>query len=295
MMTYLFLLFPLAAFASDVTVVATVPTLAAVAREIVGDHGKVTSLSTHTQDPHFVDPRPSLVLEVARADLLLLTGLDLEIGWLPVLLTGSRNAKIQPGSIGYLDCSQSVRVLGVPTAAVDRSMGDIHAGGNPHYHADPRAMRSLAPAIAARLSAIDPEHAAIYSANAATFVAALDEKMPVWEAKAAVLRRVEVIDFHRSWPYVEDWLGFHILADIEPKPGIPPTPRHILDVIQLASQNNVRIVLQESWFPSNTAQVVASKIGATLVVLDAMADDRGGQSYIAHIDGLVQSLVGAVR
>jgi zinc/manganese transport system substrate-binding protein len=278
---------------AEVNVVATVPTLATVAREIVGEHGKVTSLSVHTQDPHFVDARPNLALALARADLLLLTGIDLEIGWLPTLLVGSRNSKIQAGSTGYLDCSRHVRLLQVPTTAVDRSMGDIHPGGNPHYHVDPRAMRSLAPVLAERLGQLDPEHASVYTANAQHFVATLDQQIPQWEARAASLKGAKVIDFHRSWPYAADWLGFQIVEDIEPKPGIPPTPKHILHVLEVARAQQVKVILQESWFPSTVSQTVADQAGAKLVVLDAQADFQGGQTYVQHVDELVGALTGS--
>lgn len=277
--------------AKDVDVVATVPSLAAVAREVLGDHGKVQSLSLHTQDPHFVDARPNLALALARSDLLVLTGLELELGWLPPLLTGSRNAKIQPGAPGYFDASQFVSVLQVPTVQVDRSMGDVHPGGNPHFHPDPRAMRGIATALAERLATIDPEDAETFRANAAAFVAKLDQKLPEWQAKAAPLKGAKVIDFHRSWPYVEDWLGFQIVADIEPKPGIPPTPKHVLHVVQLAAENDVHLVIQESWFPDNVAKTVADQAGAKLVVLDAQADFEGGGTYVQHVDALVDALV----
>jgi zinc/manganese transport system substrate-binding protein len=289
----MFLLVVMASVAdAGVNVVATVPTLASVAKEIVGENGKVTSLSVHTQDPHFVDARPNLALDLARADLLLLTGLELELGWLPTLLVGSRNSKIQPGSTGYLDCSQHVRLLQIPTAPVDRSMGDIHPGGNPHYHIDPRAMRSLAPAVAERLAKLDPTNASTYTANAQRFVATLDQKIPQWEAQAASLKGDKVIDFHRSWPYAADWLGFQIVEDIEPKPGIPPTPKHILHVLEVAQTQQVGLILQESWFPSTVSQTVADKSGAKLVVLDAQADFQGGQSYVQHIDELIATLAG---
>lgn len=280
--------------ARDVRVVATVPTLAALAQEIVGEHGRVTSLALHTQDPHFVDARPNLALELARADLLVLTGLELEVGWLPTLLTGSRNGNVQPGAVGYFDASRHVRVLAVPTVAIDRSMGDIHPGGNPHYHVDPRAARSIVPALAERLGVVDPERAGAYQANAEAFTTALDARIVQWQQQAAGLQGQPIIDFHRSWPYLEDWLGFEIVTDIEPKPGIPPTPKHILHVIQIAQERDVELIVQESWFPSNVARTVADKAGAQLLVLDAQVDFQGGQTYTQHIDALVSALTAGV-
>ncbi|HHO53853.1 MAG TPA: zinc ABC transporter substrate-binding protein [Deltaproteobacteria bacterium] len=282
------------ALAKEVHVVATVPTLAALASEVVGDHGEVISLALHTQDPHFVDARPNLALALSRADLLVLTGLGLEVGWLPTLLTGSRNGRIQPGSVGYLDASRHVQVLQIPTSAVDRSMGDIHPGGNPHYHLDPRAARPVVVALAERLGTLDPEHAGDYQLNAKLFLVELDAAIARWQEQAQPLRGIPVIDLHRSWPYVADWLGFEIVADIEPKPGVPPTPRHVLAVIGLARERGVGLVIQESWLPSNVSRTVAEKSGARLLILDAQADFRGGQTYVQHVDALVSALVAGV-
>jgi zinc/manganese transport system substrate-binding protein len=277
-------------------VVTTVPTLAAISREVVGQAGTVTSLALPRQDPHFVDARPNLALELARADALVLTGLELEVGWLPDLITGSRNAKVQPGAPGYIDASQHVTLLQVPQVQITRAMGDIHPGGNPHYHPDPRAARAIALALAERFAAISPADAAALRANAQAFVGRLDAAMVRWAAAAAPLKGRPVVDFHRSWPYLEDWLGFQIVADIEPKPGVPPTPKHALHVIQLARERGVKLIIQESWYPkTQVVQAIADQVGARVVVLDAQADFQAGQGYIEHVDALVQALLAGVR
>jgi zinc/manganese transport system substrate-binding protein len=265
-------------------VVATLPDLAAVASEVGGEHVKVTAMALPTQDPHFVDAKPSLVLEVSRADLLLLAGLDLEIGWLPTLLTGSRNPKIQKGNSGYLDCSQFIHVLEVPTQVVDRSMGDLHPGGNPHYYYDPRAISDIANGIAERLSTIDPEHASDFVANAKIFTTTLSGAIERWEADFEAANKVPVIQYHRSWPYFADFAGLELISDVEPKPGIPPAPAQVAHVVNLARERQVKIILIESYYPSSTARLVAEKAGATLVVLPAGTNFNGGQSYIEHID-----------
>ncbi|MEQ1572564.1 MAG: zinc ABC transporter substrate-binding protein, partial [Myxococcota bacterium] len=212
-------------------VVATTPDLAAIAREVVGANATVVSLSLPTQDPHFVDPRPNLALELSKADALLLVGLELEVGWLPNLLTGARNVKIQPGAPGYIDCSAYPALLEVPTAAISRSMGDIHPGGNPHYTWDPRAARAIAVGLGARFGQLDAANAASYKANADAFTQRLDASLGKWAAEATALKGAPVIPFHRSLPYLSNWLGLSIAVEIEPKPGIPPTPAHVASVI----------------------------------------------------------------
>lgn len=286
----LFLLF-VASPAHAARVVATVPDLAAIAQAVGGEHVQVTSLAFATQDPHFVDARPNLALELARADLLIVNGLDLELGWLPTLLTGARNPRIQPGAAGYLDASTAVSVLERPDRPVDRAEGDIHPYGNPHYTLDPRNAAPVARAIAERLAQVEPEHADAYRQGAEAFVADVEAALARWEERAQPLRGKPVLQFHRSFIYLAAWLGLDIVADIEPKPGIPPTPRHILTVVKTARDRGVDRVLVEEWYPSRTAETVAEKAGATLVVLPGQTHIHQGQSYIQHIDAVVGALL----
>lgn len=277
---------------AGMNVVATTPDLAAIAKEVAGSNATVKSLSLPTQDPHFVDPRPNLALDLSKADALLLVGLELEVGWLPNLLTGARNAKIQPGSQGYIDCSQFPKLLQVPTVAINRSMGDIHPGGNPHYTHDPRAAKLIAAGIAARFGLLDPANAASYQANAETFIAAVDAAMPRWTSELAGLKGGSVISFHRSWPYLADWAGFEIPIEIEPKPGIPPTPAHVATVMRTATERRAKLIIQESYYPTSTSDLVAAKISARVVVLPGGTDVASGQSYIAYIDDITRKLKG---
>ncbi|MFH1465925.1 MAG: zinc ABC transporter substrate-binding protein [Pseudomonadota bacterium] len=274
-------------------VVATLPDLAAIAREIGGAQVRVTAMAQPGQDPHFVDAKPSLALGLARADLLIVAGLELEVGWLPVLLTGARNARIQKGAPGYLDCSTLVAVLEIPTAPVDRSMGDVHPGGNPHYLLDPRRGLAVGRGIAARLEQIDPAHAAAYRAGLAAFETTLSAKIAAWEATAASLRGRPVVSYHRSLGYLADWLGFEVIAELEPKPGIPPRPAQLAEVLQRAQARGVRLVLQEAYYPASTSRAVAEKTSMKLVILPGGADFAAGGSYADRIDGLVSSLVQA--
>jgi zinc/manganese transport system substrate-binding protein len=275
---------------AELNVVATTPDLAAIAREVGGARVKVTALALPTQDPHFVDARPHLALEMSRADLLVLVGAELEIGWLPTLLQGSRNGAIQRGARGYLDASTLIRLLEAPRGKVDRSQGDIHPQGNPHYLLDPRRAEKVAVGIGKRLAELDPGGHDVYLANTKTFVARLRVQRRAWEKQLAGLRGKPIIEYHRSLVYLADWVGFDVVADLEPKPGIPPNPRHVAQVVKLGRERRVSTVLQESWYPTTTSKVAATKVGARLVVIPGMTNFPAGQSYAAFLNGIVKRL-----
>jgi zinc/manganese transport system substrate-binding protein len=275
-------------------VVATVPDLAALAREIGGKQTSVRAIALPSQDPHFVDAKPSLVLDLNKADLLLAVGLQLEIGWLPVLVTGSRNPAIQVGSPGYLECAQFARLLEVPKQAIDRSMGDIHAGGNPHYLYDPRAAAAVARGIAAKMAELDPGDRAGYEANLASFLERLDAARAGWEKRMAPHRGTAILGYHRTLVYLSDWLGLSEIAFLEPKPGIPPNASHVAKVIALARQRKAPVLMQESYYPDSTSKFVAQKIPATLVKLPGGTDFQRGQSYIDYVGANVALIAGAL-
>jgi len=278
-----------------VNVVATLPDLAAIAKEVGGNKVAVTSLSLPTQDPHFVDAKPSLVLKLNKADLLIAGGLELELGWLPVLQTSARNERILSSGRGFLDCSRFVHVLEVPTGPVDRSMGDIHPGGNPHYLYDPRAAAECAKGIADKLAEIDPGNAKAYQAGVRSFVDRLATARAGWEKRLASARGKPVITYHRSWNYLLDWLGLVEIANLEPKPGIPPSPRHVAEVLRLGQAKGAKVILQESFYPDKTGRLVAKKLGGTVVTLPGGADVASGEGYIEHMDHLVDALEQALR
>jgi zinc/manganese transport system substrate-binding protein len=285
--TVLALLFTSASAQAAVKVVATVPALAALAKEVGGADAEVKSLTRSSQDPHFVDARPSLALDLNRADLLLVVGVELEVGWLPTLLTGARNKEIMTGGRGYLDCSQLVTLKERHTGAVDRSMGDIHPGGNPHYLADPRVAADVARGIAARLGDLDPSHRADYQKNLQAFLTRLDAARAGWEKRLAPLRGTQVIAYHKTWIYVASWLGFEEAGFLEPKPGIPPNPSHVAELLTVARERKVRAILQEEYYPDATSRLVAQRIPASLVRVPGGPDFQGGQSYIDYVDRLV--------
>lgn len=283
-----------AAAHAELSVVTTTPDLAALAAAVGGSRVRVKALVLPTQDPHWVDARPNLALDLSKADLLIVVGAELEIGWLPTLQVGSRNAKIQTGASGFLDCAELVPLLERPTAKVDRSMGDIHPSGNPHYLLDPRAAERVAVGIGKRLAELDPEGRASYLEGTKRFVAQLREARGRWEAKLVGARGREVIAFHRSLVYLADWLGLQVIDHVEPKPGIPPNPGHVAELIQRAKQRRVRALLQEVWYPTSTSELIAKKIGVKLVRLPGGSNFQAGQGYIAFMERVVTALSGAL-
>jgi zinc/manganese transport system substrate-binding protein len=275
---------------AGLTVVTTVPDLAAISEQVLGPHGDASAMVLPTQDPHFVDARPSLALELARADALVVVGLDLEVGWLPSLLTGARNPKIQLGAPGYIDASTMVTKLGVPAGPIDRAMGDIHPGGNPHFLYDPRNAAPIARGLAARFGALDPEHAADFTANAESFVVKLDAVLDGFQPMLASYQGAPIVSYHQSFPYLATWLGFEVIAQIEPKPGVPPSPAHVATVLGAARARGAKVVLQEPWYPETTASLVAEKAGARLVVFPGGTDLAAGQDYFVYLATLVERL-----
>jgi zinc/manganese transport system substrate-binding protein len=279
---------------AELSVVTTTPDLAAIAAAVGGSRVRVKALALPTQDPHWVDARPNLALELSKADLLIVIGAELEVGWLPTLQVGSRNGKIQTGSPGYLDCAGLVALLERPVAKVERSMGDIHPTGNPHYLFDPRSAERVAVGIGKRLAELDPSGKSSYLELTQRFVKDLREARARWETKLLPVRGREVIAFHRSLVYLADWLGLQVVDHVEPKPGVPPSPSHVAELIQRAKARKIRAILQESWYPTGTSELVAKKIGAKLVRLPGSSNFQGGQGYIAFLDRVVTELAGAL-
>ena len=281
---------------AKVRVVTTIETFADLARKVGGDRVEVTALARGMMDPHFVEPKPSLVIALNRADLLVQVGLELEIGWLPPLVLASRNGRIQAGAPGALDASASIPVLDVPATKVDRSLGDIHPQGNPHYWLVPDNARIVAEEIAARLEAIDAPGAATYRANLGAFQAELQRRRLKWESEAAGLRGMKVVTYHKSWSYLSRWLGLVEIGYVEPKPGIPAPPSHIARLIGLIRTGGAKVLLMESFYPRNTVDLVAQKSGARTVVLPSDVNAQPlAKDYFALVDQVVRGLVEAAR
>jgi zinc/manganese transport system substrate-binding protein len=282
--------------AAKVQVAATLPGLAAIARDVGGPDAEVIALSSPKQDPHFVDPRPDLVVRLNRTDLLIVNGLDLEVGWLPPLLTGARNPKLAPGGPGYLDASTLVTRLEVPAGPVDRARGDIHPGGNPHVLFDPRADAAIARGVGDRLAAVDPAHAAGYRARAGELAGRLEALAALQAARfralPAAARRVVV--YHRSFPYLEDWLGLEQVAELEPKPGIAPDPGHVAQVLATMRSTGARAILQEEFYPSGTGKTLAELAQAQLVVVPAAPRFADGEGIVAWSERLAEGVYRAL-
>jgi zinc/manganese transport system substrate-binding protein len=290
-------LFPTHDSFARVRVVTSLPDLAAIAQEIGGDKVDVKSIAKGYQDPHFVDAKPIFIRDLNRADLLVYQGLDLEIGWLPVLVTGSRNSKITALSApGRLDASTLItNILEVPTTRIDRSMGDIHPFGNPHYMLDPRNGILVAKGIADRLGQIDPENASFYEDNFKEFADRLIKKIRVWEAQLAPFKGTEIVAYHKSWDYFANWAGLDEVGWIEPKPGIPPTPSHVAELIESMKNENVRLVIAESYYPQKTAHIIAEKTGSEFLVLPSSVGAREGiDTYTQLFDAIVNDLTAAL-
>jgi zinc/manganese transport system substrate-binding protein len=277
---------------AKVHVVTSIETFADLARRVGGDRVEVKPLSHGYMDPHFVEPKPSLVLDLNRADLLIYVGLELEIGWLPPLILGSRNERIQLGQPGSLDASARIPVLDVPTTKVDRSMGDIHPAGNPHYWIPPENALIIAREIADRLKTIDGGGSATYDANLKRFEAELDRRKSEWEKRAAPARGVKVVTYHKSWSYVSKWLGLVEIGYVEPKPGIPAPPSHIAALIGFMRREGAKLILMESFYPRNTVDLVAQKAGArTLVMPSDVGATAEIKDYFALVDAVINKLV----
>jgi zinc/manganese transport system substrate-binding protein len=274
---------------ADVTVVATVPDLAALAKQVGGDKVDVTAMSLSSQDPHFVDAKPSLTLRLNKAELLLAVGLELEVGWLPTLQTNARNKRILAGSRGYLECWMFISPKDFQVRA-DRSQGDIHRGGNPHYLYAPANAVKCANAIANKLGELDPDNAKTYDANAKAFAKQVDKAIVGWEKRLAPYKGTAIVTYHRSFVYLTDWLGLESVIALEPKPGIPPSPRHVARVLKTAKAKKAALVLQESYYPDKTGKLVAKKIGGRVVSIHGGCDFHSGEKYIEHMEEVVTQL-----
>ncbi|MDO8461684.1 MAG: metal ABC transporter substrate-binding protein [Deltaproteobacteria bacterium] len=289
-----FITIPLLAEAK-LNVVTTIPDLAALAKEVGQDLVTVESLARGDQDPHFLEPKPSYTVKMNRADLLIEVGLQLEVGWLPVLLTQSRNPKIQPGSTGYLDASQGIAILEIPTGKIDRSQGDVHPDGNPHYWLSPRNGLVIARRIAHKLSEIDPSHASEFEQNLKSFENRLMPKIGEWEKTALAFRGKRVVTQHKSFTYFFDWLGLQTAALIEPKPGIPPSPAYILSLIGLISREKIPCLITENYYDPRPSRELSERTGAKVLILPtSVGGEVGIDSYEKLFDHLVQKLKGVL-
>lgn len=251
---------------AQLKIVTTIPDLKNIAEFIGGDRVEAFSIATGYQNPHFVDPKPSYILKLSKADLFITVGLDLETGWVPALLNSARNAKIQKGGEGYVDASVNIPLLQVPSS-VNRGEGDIHIYGNPHYWLDPANGKIIAQNIAATLSRLDPEHQNLFKTNLKKFNETIDGKMKEWETKLSKYKNTKVIAYHNEWPYFEQRFGLKIVDFLEPKPGIPPTPTQLAKIIGIMKREQIKIIINSPYFKAESADLVARNAGGKVVTL----------------------------
>ena len=282
--------------AAQPKVITTTEDLAALVREVGGNKVSVESLARGYQDPHFVEPKPSFILKLHDADLLVVIGRELEVGWLPPLLTQSRNAKIQVGSPGYLDASIGVRILDIPTGQITRAMGDVHPTGNPHYWLDPDNGRIIAKSIAAALSRIAPADKATFDQRYADFDRRLTDAQQRWAAAMAPYKGTKVVTYHRSWPNFTERFGLDVIGYVEPKPGIPPSPSHTIQLIAEMKRQNVKLILVEPYFDTKTPESIARGVGGKVLVLTpSVGGVKEAGNFIALFDHNVNLLTSTLK
>ena len=262
----LFCLLIISANAGTIKVVTTTTDLKSIAELIGGNKVSVSSIATGYQNPHFVDPKPSYIINLSRADLFITVGLDLETGWSPQLLASSRNSKIQKGSPGYVDASANIPLMQVPNAA-NRAEGDIHIYGNPHYWLDPLNGKIIARNVADGLERVDPSNRSFYEANLKAFDDKVDAKMKEWQAKMSAFRGTKIIAYHNEWCYFENRFGLQIVDFMEPKPGIPPSPSQLVKVIKEIGTNKIKVIISSPYFTTSSSDVVSKQTGAKELTL----------------------------
>ena len=283
---------------AKVRIVTSTPDFAAIAREVGGDRVDVESLSKGYQDPHFVDAKPIYITKLNRADVLVYNGLDLEVGWLPILVTGARNSNIATlNSPGNVDASRFLTsVLDVPTGPVDRSMGDVHPRGNPHYMLDPRNGLLVAGGIMEKLSDIDPGNASYYEENYRNFAKLLELKIGEWSQELAPYKGTKVVSYHKNLDYFTRWAGFEDAGYIEPKPGIPPTPSHVAALIKKMEAEDVKLVLASNYYPQKTPRIISEKTGAIFLSLPtSVGGEDGINTYFDLLDAIVGEITSALE
>ncbi len=285
---------PVAAQA-NVNVFACEPEWGAVAREIGGDKVSVTDATTALQDPHQIQARPSLIAAVRQADMVFCDGAELEVGWLPILIRQAGNDKVQEGQTGNLFAANYVRKLEVPKV-LDRSMGDIHAEGNPHIVTDPRNVRTVAKVFADRLKALDTANAAYYDAQYKTFDQKFATAISGWEKKAAKLRGMPVVVQHHVWAYLDNWLGVNAIVSLEPKPGVPPTSSHLAEVLTKLQATPAKAIVIAAYEDPKAAQWLSEKTNLPIITLPyTVGGNDQAKDIFSLYDNTIEQLLGSVK
>ena len=283
---------------AQLKVVTSTTDLYDIAKSVGGDKVTATHIGEGYQDPHFIEAKPSFVLQLRNADVWAFVGLDLEIGWMPLLLDGARNPKVRQGGAGYVDVSRAINVLDRPTGNVDRSMGDVHPLGNPHYWLDPENGRRIARMFKAKFSDLDPKNAAAYAANEQAFENRLNAAERAWQSDLAVIKGKPVVAWHTSWRYFAEYTGMNIVAFMEPKPGVPPSPAHLYEVIQTVKRTGAKAIVMEPFYDRKTADLVAKQTGIKVLILPPSVGGLRGApvgDYVSLMKYDVAQLAAALR
>ena len=279
------LMLPTSAVAKKLNVVTSTTDLAALAQEVGGDRITVDAIARGYQDPHFVEAKPSFLLKLRQADLLISVGLQLEIGWLPPLITQSGNPRVQVGANGYLDASQFAEILEIPTGQVTRAMGDVHPLGNPHYWLDPDNGRRVAKGISEKLAELQPSDQAYFQQRFQDFDKRLTAAEKVWEEEMKPFHGRKLVTYHRSWPNFAKHFGLDVVGYVEPRPGIPPTPSHTIELIQMMKRDNVKVIVVEPYFDLKTPNSIAQAVGGkVLVLLPSVGGEKQVTDYFKLFD-----------
>jgi ABC-type Zn uptake system ZnuABC Zn-binding protein ZnuA len=277
-------------------VVTSTTDLADIAEAVGQDRIAVRHISEGYQDPHFVEAKPSFILQLRDADVFAFVGLDLEIGWISLLVDGSRNRKIRPGSPGYVDVSKAIPVIDIPYGNIDRSQGDVHPLGNPHYWLDPDNAKRIARLFEDKFSELDPAGEAVYAANRKAFEARLEAAEREWAPALAKIKGKPVVAWHTSWRYFAEFTGMKIVGFMEPKPGVPPSPSHLAGLILTMQRTGAKVIVMEPFYDKKTADFVAAKTGAKVLVLPpSVGGKKGIEDYIALMQYDISQLAAAVQ
>ena len=281
---------------AQLRVVTSTTDLYDIARQVGGNRVVAKHIGEGYQDPHFIEAKPSFILDLAKADVWAFVGLDLEIGWMPLLLDGARNPKIRMGGSGYLDVSRAVPVIDVPSGNVDRSQGDVHPLGNPHYWLDPDNAKRIAKLFQDKFTEVDPAGAAAYAVNEKAFEGRLDSAEREWAPLLTRIKGKPVVAWHTSWRYFAEYTGMNIVGFMEPKPGVPPSPSHLAGLILQMQRTGAKVIVMEPFYDKKTADFVASKTGAKVLILPpSVGGIKGLDDYVALMKYDVEQLAAALQ
>ncbi len=280
---------------AQLRVVTSTTDLYDIARAVGGSRITATHIGEGYQDPHFIEAKPSFVLQLRRADVWAFVGLDLEAGWMPLLLDGARNSKIKRGGSGYVDVSRAIQLLDIPRGNVDRSQGDVHPLGNPHYWLHPENGRRIARLFRQKFTELDPAGASAYTQNERNFSARLSAAERSWTDELAKIKGKPVVAWHTSWRYLADYTGMNIVGFMEPKPGVPPSPAHLAGLIQTMRRTGAKVIIMEPFYARKTADFIAARTGAKVLMLPpSVGGTKAVPDYVSLLDYDLKQLAAAI-